>query len=250
MLLGVNIDHIATLRNARGGKEPDVYKAALFASKCGVHNLTMHLREDRRHIKEDDVRKVCSIPELKVTLEMAATDEMREFALSVMPYKCCIVPERKNELTTEKGFDVAGENIPMMADNVMPEYQAQYIAEFIKPLFKAGIKVGLFLDPDKKQIEAAKTTGVKSLELNTTDYSNAYGTDKEEEEFLKLKIAAEHAQDLGFEVNAGHGLTYNNVHRMHEIKGLHELNVGHTIIARAIFTGLEPAIIEMKRLIL
>ena len=250
MLLGVNIDHIATLRNARRGSEPDVYTAALWASKCGIHDITMHLREDRRHIKEDDVRKVCSIKDLKVTLEMAPTDEMQAFVLNVKPYGCCIVPEKHQEITTECGFDVAGEKIPMMADNVMPQCQEQFIAKFIKPILDAGIVVSLFIDPDKKQIDSAKETGIKRIVLNTTPYANAFGKENEEDEFQKLKSAAEYAQSLGLTVNAGHGLTYHNVQRMHEIKGLNELDIGHAIIARAIFTGLEPAIIEMKRLIL
>ncbi len=250
MLLGVNIDHIATVRNARGGTEPDVYTAALWASKCGVHDITMHLREDRRHIKEEDVIKVCGIKDLKVTLEMAATEEMQSFALKIKPYACCIVPEKKQEITTESGFDVAGEKIPMMADNVMPQCQKEYIKKFIKPLSDNGIVVSLFLDPDKKQIEAVFETGVKQIELNATYYARAYGKPEEEKEFQKLKTATEYAKSLGLTVNAGHGLTYQNVQRMHEIKGLNELDIGHSIIARAIFTGLEPAIIEMKRLIL
>ncbi len=250
MLLGVNIDHIATLRNARGGKEPDVFTAALWASKCGIHDITMHLREDRRHIKEDDVKKVCGIKDLKVTLEMAPTDEMQSFVLSVKPYGCCIVPEKRQEITTESGLDVAGEKVPMMADNVMPQCQEQFIAKFIKPILDANIVVSLFLDPDIKQINSAKETGVSHIVLNTTHYANAFGTKDEDEEFLKLKSAAEYAQSLGLVVNVGHGLTYNNVQRMHEIKGINELDIGHAIIARAIFTGLEPAIIEMKRLIL
>ncbi len=235
MLLGVNIDHVATVRNARGGIEPDVYQAAYVAHKCGANGITMHLREDRRHIKDEDLLKVKTISDIKLNLEMAATDEMQKIALDILPYACCLVPEKRMEVTTEGGLDVAS--------------QQQKMIDFVAPLLKAGINVSLFIDPDFKQIDASHKTGAKYIELHTGAYSNAFGTDKENLEFSKLKKAAEYAQTLGMIVNAGHGLTYENVFRMHEIPNLHELNIGHTIIAKAIFAGLEPAIIEMKRLI-
>lgn len=235
MLLGVNIDHVATVRNARGGFEPDVYQAAFIACNCGVNGITMHLREDRRHIKDDDLKKVKTIKEIKLNLEMAATEEMQKIALEICPFACCIVPEKRQEVTTEGGLDVAA--------------QIDYMKNYVAPLLNAGIKVSWFIDPDFKQIDAAKITGAKFIELHTGAYSNAFGTEKEEQEFIKLKKAAKYAQDLGLTVNAGHGLTYENVHRMHEIPGLHELNIGHTIIAKAIFSGLESAIIEMKKLV-
>lgn len=235
MLLGVNIDHIATLRNARGGVEPDLIEAALICEKVGVAGITTHLREDRRHIKDDDVNKLKSILKTRLNLEMAMTDEMLEIALKLMPAACCIVPEKRQELTTEGGLDVAGQ-----LDRAIP---------FVKNLEEAGIAVSLFIDPNAKQVEAAYRTGAEFIELHTGAFSESFGTDKEEAEFIKLKESAALAQSLGLKVNAGHGLNYQNVHRMHEIPGLVELNIGHSIISRAIFVGLESAVREMKELI-
>lgn len=235
MLLGVNIDHIATLRNARGGKDPDVIEGALVCEKLGVAGITTHLREDRRHIKDEDVYALKKVLKTRLNLEMAMTDEIQEIALDLKPAACCIVPEKRQEVTTEGGLDVAG--------------QLERAIKFVKPLKEAGIVVSLFIDPEIFQVEAAKKTGAQFIELHTGAFSNAYGTEKEAEEFEKLKNAAEYAQSLGLKVNAGHGLTYENVHRMHEIPGLVELNIGHNIIAKAIFTGLESAVKEMKDLI-
>lgn len=235
MLLGVNIDHIATLRNARGGVEPDLIEAALICEKVGVAGITTHLREDRRHIKDEDVNKLKSVLKTRLNLEMAMTDEMLEIALKLMPDACCIVPEKRQELTTEGGLDVAA--------------QLEKALPFVKKLEDAGIAVSLFIDPNKKQVEAAYKTGAEFIELHTGAFSEAFNTAKEESEFLKLKEAAEYAQSLGLKVNAGHGLNYQNVHAMHEIPGLVELNIGHSIISRAIFIGLEQAVKEMSELI-
>ncbi|MCQ2790078.1 MAG: pyridoxine 5'-phosphate synthase [bacterium] len=235
MLLGVNIDHVATLRNVRQAKEPDVIKAALICENLGVAGITTHLREDRRHIKDDDVIKLKTILHTRLNLEMAMTDEMQKIALELKPAACCIVPEKRQELTTEGGLDVAG--------------QQKRVIEFVKPLKDAGIEVSMFIDPDAKQIEASHIAGAPFIELHTGAYAEAFGTNRENTEFLKLKSAAVFAQSLNLKVNAGHGLDYENVKRMHEIPNLVELNIGHSIIARAVFVGLEKAVKEMKDLI-
>ena len=235
MLLGVNIDHVATLRNARGGVEPSVIEAALICEKAGCHGITTHLREDRRHIKDADVDTLRPILKTRLNLEMAATEEMQKIALELKPNNCCIVPERREEVTTEGGLEVAG--------------QLEKMTNFVKTLVEAGIIVSLFIAPDEEQVKASAKTGAQFIELHTGAYSNAFGTKDEEYEFNRLKTAAKLAQELGLKVNAGHGLNYENVHRMHEIDGLYELNIGHSIISRAIFTGLEKAVEDMKNLI-
>ena len=235
MLLGVNIDHVATLRNARGGAEPSVIDAAMICEKAGCHGITTHLREDRRHIKDADVNSLRPILKTRLNLEMAATEEMQKIALELKPNNCCIVPERREEVTTEGGLEVAG--------------QLEKMTDFVKPLVEAGIIVSLFIAPDEEQVRASAKTGAQFIELHTGSYSNAFGTKDEEFEFNRLKNAAKLAQELGLKVNAGHGLNYENVHRMHEIDGLYELNIGHSIISKAIFTGLEKAVEDMKNLI-
>ena len=235
MLLGVNIDHVATLRNARGGVEPEPILAARICQKCGASSITTHLREDRRHIKDSDVELISKNISTNLNLEMAVTDEMQKIALKIKPHSVCLVPEKRQEVTTEGGLDVAG--------------QLEKITKFVKPLKDAGIEVSLFIDPTKEQVEASAKTGAQFIEMHTGSYSNAYGTKNEEIEFLKLKNSAKLAQELGLRVNAGHGLNYENVKRMHEIEGLYELNIGHSIISRAIFVGLEQAVIEMIELV-
>ena len=234
MLLGVNIDHIATLRNARGGIEPDVLTAARICKECGVASITTHLREDRRHIKDADVEAIRMLPRTRLNLEMAMTDEMQEIALRIRPHAVCLVPEKRQELTTEGGLDVEG--------------QLDRAIEFVKPLLAKYIEVSFFIDPDIQQINAVSKTGAPFIELHTGRYSEAYGTLEEEKAFKDLKGAAIFAQNFGLKVNAGHGLNYQNVHRMHEIPNLVELNIGHSIIARSIFVGLEQAVKEMKAL--
>lgn len=235
MLLGVNIDHVATLRNARGGIDPDVITAARICKDVGAESITTHLREDRRHIKDADVRAIRLLPKTRLNLEMAMTDEMQKIALEIKPDAVCIVPEKRQELTTEGGLDVAG--------------QLDRAIAFVNPLVEKGIEVSMFIDPDITQVSAAYKTGAQFIELHTGKYSEYYGTDKEEETFQDLKGAATFAQSLGLKVNAGHGLNYENVTRMHEIPDLVELNIGHSIIARAVFVGLAQAVKEMKELV-
>lgn len=235
MKLGLNIDHVATLRNARGGDEPDVLTAAKICIDNGADSITTHLREDRRHIKDEDVKLIRRELSTKLNLEMAMTDEMQLIALKVMPDAVCIVPEKRREVTTEGGLDIAGQKTRGI--------------EFVKPLVDAGIEVSLFIDPDINQVKAAYETGSQFIELHTGTYSNTFSTIDEVKSFEDLKNAAEYAQTLGLKVNAGHGLNYQNVQRMHEINGLYELNIGHSIIARAVFVGLGQAVREMKDLV-
>lgn len=235
MLLGVNIDHVATLRNARGEAEPSVLEAAKICVAAGADGITTHLREDRRHIVDSDVFAIKKEVNCRLNLEMAATDEMQKIALELMPNACCIVPEKRQEVTTEGGLDVFG--------------QQEKMNEFVKPLLKAGIEVSLFIDPTEEQVLASAQTGAKFIELHTGSYSRAFGGENEEQEFQKLKKAAEIAQQHGLTVNAGHGLNYVNTYRMREIQGLHELNIGHTIISKAVFTGLEAAVKEMLKIV-
>lgn len=235
MLLGVNIDHIATLRNARGGVDPDPIQAAEICEKSGATSITTHLREDRRHIKDQDVKTLKKILKTNLNLEMAVTDEMQKIALSVKPHSVCLVPEKRQEVTTEGGLDVAS--------------RLNRITEFVQPLLDAGILVSLFIDPSKEQVYAAAKTGAQFIELHTGQYSMAFGTPDETEEFEKLREASRLAHALGLKVNAGHGLNYENVYRMKQIEDLYELNIGHSIIARSVFVGLEQAVNEMKNLI-
>ncbi len=235
MLLGVNIDHVATLRNARDGNEPDVLAAARICKDCKVESITTHLREDRRHIKDADVEAIRMLPRVRLNLEMAMTDEMQEIALRIRPHAVCIVPEKRQELTTEGGLDVAG--------------QLNRAIDFVKPLIEKKIEVSFFIDPDIDQISAVSKTGAPFIELHTGRYSEAFGTADEQRAFDDLKGAALFAQNFGLKVNAGHGLNYQNVGRMHEIPNLVELNIGHSIIARSVFVGLEQAIKEMQELV-
>ena len=206
MLLGVNIDHVATLRNARGGVDPDPIQAAEICEKSGATSITTHLREDRRHIKDQDVKTLKKILKTNLNLEMAVTDEMQKIALSVKPHSVCLVPEKRQEVTTEGGLDV--------------ESRLNRITEFVQPLLDAGILVSLFIDPSKEQVYAAAKTGAQFIELHTGQYSMAFGTPDETEEFEKLREASRLAHALGLKVNAGHGLNYDNVDRMHQIDDL------------------------------
>jgi len=234
MKLGVNIDHVATLRNARGGIEPSIVEAAKIALKEDILALTMHLREDRRHIKDEDLYDVKKLG-AKINLEMAATKEIQQIALDLKPYSVCIVPERRQEITTEGGLDVVG--------------QKEYLKEFIKPLKEAGILVSMFIDADSSQVEASSYIGADYIEMHTGCFAMAFEKGDYQNELQKLKKTAKLAQDLGLKVNAGHGLNYQNVHLMREVDGLCELNIGHSIISYAVFVGLQKAVKEMLELV-
>lgn len=235
MLLGVNIDHVATIRNARGGVEPDPILAAEICEANGADSITAHLREDRRHIKDVDIHTLKKVIKTRLNMEMAVTEEMQKIALEVKPYSVCLVPEKRQEITTEGGLDVVG--------------QLNKVTEFIKPLNEAGIIVSLFIDPTEDQIRASAKTGAQFIELHTGQYSMAFGTVQEQEEFDKVREASRFATALGLKVNAGHGLNYENVYRMRQIEDLHELNIGHSIISRAVFKGLPQAVKDMADLV-
>jgi pyridoxine 5-phosphate synthase len=231
--LGVNIDHVATLRQARRGRYPDPVHAALAAEMAGADSITLHLREDRRHILDQDVRTARDLLKTHMNLEMAVTDEMINFARSVRPSDCCLVPEKRQEITTEGGLDVAG--------------QLQRIKEATAALMGQGIRVSLFIDPDPPQIEAAAKAGAPVVELHTGAYAEATGS-HQATELQRLQAGARLASSLGITVHAGHGLHYHNVQPVAAIPEIVELNIGHSIISRAVFDGLAVAVREMKAL--
>ncbi|OGI39584.1 MAG: pyridoxine 5'-phosphate synthase [Candidatus Muproteobacteria bacterium RBG_16_64_10] len=231
--LGVNIDHVATLRQARGTRYPDPVQAAVEAEQAGADAITLHLREDRRHIQERDVEILKQTLATRMNLEMAVADDIVAFACRLAPQDCCLVPERRQELTTEGGLDVAG--------------QLKKVTEACKKLGAAGIRVSLFVDADPKQIEAAAKTGAPAIEIHTGHYADA-GGDRWRAELARIEQAVQQGRDLRLQVNAGHGLNYHNVQSIAAIPGIAELNIGHAIIARALFTGLAGAVREMKRL--
>jgi len=233
-LLGVNIDHIATIRNARGSMNPEPVLAALIAEQAGADGITIHLREDRRHINDRDVQLIMQTAQTRVNLEMAVTAEMIAIALASKPTYCCLVPEKRAELTTEGGLDVAGNEASIQAACAQ--------------LAAAGILVSLFIDPDEKQIEAALRCGAPYIELHTGRYADANG-EAQKHELQRIAHAAKFAARRGIVVNAGHGLNYHNVQAIARIPELYELNIGHAIIARAVFSGLGNAISDMKKLI-
>lgn len=234
--LGVNIDHVATLRQARGTRYPDPIQAAIEAEQAGADSITLHLREDRRHIQDRDVRMLADILQTKMNLEMAVTEEMLGIAELYRPADCCLVPERREELTTEGGLDVAG--------------QQSRMHDACSRLAEAGITVSLFIDPEMKQIEAAAACGAPVIELHTGRYAEASSAAEAQHELKIIRQAAEKAHAMGLQVNAGHGLHYHNVRPIAEIKELVELNIGHAIVARSFFTGFQEAVREMKKLIL
>lgn len=233
--LGVNIDHVATLRQARGTRYPDVIQAALMAEQGGADGITAHLREDRRHIQDGDIEQLMSSIQTRLNLEMAVTDEMVAIATRIKPSACCLVPERREELTTEGGLDVIG--------------NYARIRRACKQLGEAGIEVSLFIDAEPAQIEAAGRSGAPVIELHTGHYANADTTATQTQELARLRQAAQQAEALGLQVNAGHGLHYHNVAAICRIPQIVELNIGHAIIARAVFTGLESAVRDMKALL-
>ena len=232
MLLGVNIDHVATLRNARGTRYPSPSEAALVAETHGADLITLHLREDRRHIKDADVFAIKQAIRTRMNLEMALTAEMLDNALQVQPEDVCIVPEKRQEVTTEGGLDVLA--------------QQQTVAEFTRQLNAAGIRVSLFIDADEQQIKAARDVGAQAIELHTGAYADAVSHAVRQNELLRLEEAAYFASELGLVVNAGHGLTIHNVAPVARILPIRELNIGHALIAQAVFLGLPKAIRQMK----
>lgn len=236
ILLGVNIDHIATIRQARGIRYPDPVQAAIEAEEAGADGITLHLREDRRHMQDHDVFRIRDVLQTRMNLEMAVTDEMVGIAEKLKPEHVCMVPEKREEVTTEGGLDVKG-----LFDSVAPACER---------LGKQGIEVSLFIDPDMDQIEAAVRAGAPAIELHTGAYADASKAEAMQDELDRLRNAVVFGLEQGLIVNAGHGLNYQNVEPVALIAGINELNIGHSIIARALFTGLKPAVREMKALML
>jgi pyridoxine 5-phosphate synthase len=231
--LGVNIDHVATVREARGGAFPDPVRAAILAAKAGADGITAHLREDRRHISDRDIERLRAELHIPLNLEMAGTQEMLAIALKHIPHACCIVPENRQERTTEGGIDAAG--------------QQARLKPIVKALVEAGIRVSMFVEPDRKQLDASKSLGAPVVELHTGAYSNATGA--EQQRLLeKVRAAAAYGASIGLEIHAGHGLTYENVQPVAAIPEIRELNIGHYLIGEAIFVGLEVSIRRMQTL--
>ncbi len=233
--LGVNVDHVATLRQARGTRYPDPVRAALEAEQGGADGITVHLREDRRHIRENDVRRLREQVATKVNLELAVTEEMLAIACDIVPRDACFVPERREELTTEGGLDVAAD-------------VARY-RDAVARLAAAGTRVSLFIDPEPDQIEAAIAIGAPVVELHTGAFANADSSESKRAELERLRAAATLAHARGIVVNAGHGLHYENVQPVLTLAGLEELNIGHSIVARAVFSGMRQAVADMKKLL-
>ena len=232
ILLGVNIDHVATVRQARGTRYPEPIQAALVAEQAGADAITLHLREDRRHIQDRDVEMLRDILQTRMNLEMAVTPEMAAIACRIRPADCCLVPERREELTTEGGLDVASRQDEMRT--------------FCARLAEAGIRVSLFIDADPVQIEAAHAVGAPVIEIHTGHYADARDPVERAAQLERIRSAVELGLSLGLQVNAGHGLDYHNVKAIAAIPGVRELNIGHSIIARAIFSGLDRAVRDMK----
>jgi pyridoxine 5-phosphate synthase len=241
ILLGVNIDHCATLRQARyrtagatvgGNVEPDPVALALVCERAGADGITIHLREDRRHIQDRDVERLCEISGTRVNLEMACTPAMTDLALKLKPHSVCLVPESREEITTEGGLDIVKHR--------------EKVARVTDAMNAAGIKTSLFIDPDEKQIELSAKLHAPWIELHTGAYANAYHGPQRASEFKRLCVGATHGNSAGLVVNAGHGINYVNIAEVRTIPHLHELNIGHSIISRAVFTGIEEAVREMK----
>lgn len=232
--LGVNIDHVATLRQARGTRYPDPVQAAREAEQAGADSITLHLREDRRHIQDRDVEILRHLIQTRMNLEMAVADDVVAFACRIRPQDCCLVPERRQELTTEGGLDVVA--------------GLRKITNACARLADAGVRVSLFVDADPEQIEAAQKTGAPAVEIHTGRYADAPTDEMQRSELVRVEQAVQQGLDLKLQVNAGHGLNYHNVQAIAAIPGVSELNIGHAIIARALFTGMQEAVREMKRL--
>ncbi len=232
--LGVNIDHVATLRQARGTRYPSPVQAALLAESAGADSITLHLREDRRHIQDADVHTLRALLQTKMNLEMAVTEEMIGIALQVNPQDVCLVPERRQELTTEGGLDVAG--------------QFEKIKSACQVFAQAGIRVSLFIDAEAHQLEAARAAGAPVVEIHTGRFAEVETPIDIAQELARIRAAVEKGLELGLAVNAGHGLHYHNVQAIAALPGVEELNIGHAIVAQALFVGWENAVREMKRL--
>lgn len=235
--LGVNIDHVATIRNARGGTHPDPVRAALLVTDAGADGITAHLREDRRHIRDDDMRRLKEEISIPLNFEMAATAEMHKLVTEVKPHACCIVPENRNERTTEGGLDVAG--------------QHNFIAPYVRELTESGTRVSLFIDPSDHQVHAAKSAGAAVVEIHTGAYYEACVVTNPaaiKSELEKIRAAAALASSIGLEVHAGHGLTFHNVQPVAAIEEIVELNIGHFLVGEGLFMGLREAVKEMKKL--
>lgn len=234
-LLGVNIDHVATLRQARGGVYPSVLEAAKICDSCSVNGITMHLREDRRHIQDSDIYEIKEKISTKLNLEMALNPDIISIALDVKPQMATIVPEKRQELTTEGGLDVI-------------KYVKE-IEDLSNKFFNKNIEVSLFIEPDIKTIDYSKKCGAKYVEFHTGAYADALNEDERKVQLERLLAAAEYSDSIGLINNAGHGLNYENTYDILQMKNLHELNIGHSIISRSIFTGLEKAVMEMKNIV-
>tara|TARA_B100001964_G_scaffold137462_1_gene151658 strand:+ start:126 stop:857 length:732 start_codon:yes stop_codon:yes gene_type:complete len=230
--LGVNIDHVATIRNARGGNHPDPVDAAKLAVKAGADGITAHLREDRRHISDNDITRLCNEVDRPLNFEMAATDEMLEIALGHVPHAACIVPEKREERTTEGGLDVVAGH--------------ERLKPYVETLGKAGIRVSMFIEPDPAQLDGAKALGAPVIELHTGAYCEATGAEQTRE-LARIVAAAEHAEKIGLECHAGHGLTFDTVAAVAVIPSIAELNIGHFLVGEAIFIGLEQSIRAMRQ---
>ena len=234
--LGVNIDHIATLREARGTIYPSPLEAALICENSGADSITLHLREDRRHIQDRDVVEIRSSLKTKMNLEMAATDEMIKIARQIKPQDCCLVPEKREELTTEGGLDVAS--------------QISRMSEVCLQLKEENIRTSLFIDADIKQIDAAMSCGAPVIEIHTGHFADSTTIEEQADKYTQIKKACKYAHGIGLQVNAGHGLTIQNTKLIAEINEIVELNIGHSIVARSVFIGLENAVSEIKELML
>jgi len=233
--LGLNIDHVATLRQVRGTRYPNVVQAALICEAAGADSITLHLREDRRHIQDRDVEILRDMLQTRMNLESAITQEMLDIALRIKPHDVCFVPERREELTTEGGLDVIG--------------NFECIKAAAEKCAKSGIRVSLFVDADEKQLDAARTSGAPVVEIHTGKYADASSVPEQMQELARIERAVKHANAIGLQVNAGHGLNYHNVQAIVAIPHIIELNIGHAIIAEALFIGLEQAVIKMKALL-
>lgn len=234
-LLGVNIDHVATVRQARGTRYPEPAQAALVAEHAGADSITLHLREDRRHIQDRDVELLQGMLQTHMNLEMAATAEMLAVATRIRPADCCLVPEKREELTTEGGLDAAS-NIPFLKD-------------YCAALSAAGVRVSLFIDAEPRQLDAAVEIGVPVIEIHTGHYAEARHASDRARTLERIVDAAVHGQQIGLQINAGHGLDYHNVQAVSAIEGIIEFNIGHAIISRALFSGMHAAVADMKRLL-